>query len=87
MLQFLDKFFLSWTAILTVTGWYWFSKLVFEGRDLSAAMMACYAAFGILLTAQLGHIIYTKWIRPTGFVLIREAEYTQLLLIKEHYDV
>ena len=50
---------------------------------LSAAYMATYAAFGVLLIAQVCDIIYRTWIRPRGYVLIKEVEYAELLLLRE----
>jgi len=87
MKRFFYNFFCSWTAILTVTAVYVVSRALPEGDiDRAAMSMACQAAFVVLLTAEACKLLYTKWIRPTGYVLIQEDSLAVLVDMAEEYQ-
>ncbi len=64
------------TAAWALTGFY---------TDDLATTYAGTAGATILLVIAIYQWIYVHWIRPTGYVLIREDEYANLLLIKEQW--
>ena len=87
MKRFLYQFLCSWTAILTVTAFYLAAQLFPEFDRTGAAMqMATHAAFWALLVSQLSHLLYTKWIRPKGYVLVRQDALDYLIDMTEEYQ-
>ena len=79
MRRFLSSFFLSWTSTITVTLFY-FSRHLFKGKHTGAAMTgAAIVGFTILFIAAIYNIIHHKWVRPRGYMLVREDVLARLV--------
>lgn len=79
MRQFLYDFFLSWTSTFTVTGFYLLSRLLEDTTDRHAASWAATVGFTILFIAAAYRIAHRRWIRPTGYLLVREDVLARLV--------